>query len=120
MGLTITPDTLPKLLNAISRRLDDLENTSPLGASSATAGTSKWKDGSEVDQVVVGLQSDGSYGVWLGSGGTAKLAASGTLSLPDHSASNVPTCSPNGVKIWVQATDPGGAAANGDIWINTT
>jgi hypothetical protein len=34
---------------------------------------------------------------------------------------NVPTTpSANGVKIWIQTTDPGASAANGDIWINTT
>lgn len=127
MPLTITPDSLAKLLGQITRRLADLENTSPLAAGSSTAGTTRWKDGSAVDQVVIGLESDGSYGVWVGSGGQIKLAAAGNLtitgalSIPDHNAfANVPTTAQNGVKIFIQTSDPGAAANNGDIWINTT
>lgn len=127
MPITLTPDKVSKMLVNLARRVATLENTSPLGAGSATAGTTRWKDASAVDQVIVGLESDGSYGVWVGSGGQIKLAATGNLtitgalSIPDHNAfANVPTTAQNGVKIFIQTSDPGAAANNGDIWINTT
>lgn len=48
------------------------------------------------------------------------LSANGGISAPDHNGSqNVPTA-PAGTKIFVQTSDPGGAANNGDVWINTT
>lgn len=140
MPLTITADTLPKLFDLINRRLEVLENTSPLGAASATAGTSRWKDASAADQIVIGLESDGTYAVWVGAalkiqatGPNAgqilglvalslsgPLSANGGISTPDHNGSqNVPTA-PVGTKIFVQNSDPGAAANNGDIWINTT
>jgi len=139
MAVTPTPDTLLKMLRELHRRVDDLEDTSPLAAGSATAGTTRWKDGNATDQIIVGLESDGTYAVWIGAvkiqatGPNANsilglvaltlsglLTANGGISVPDHNLStNVPTLGGGtGAKVWVQSTDPGGAASNGDVWFD--
>lgn len=51
------------------RRLERLERTEDLGRSSTNGGTTRWKDTNGNDQVVIGLQSGGSYGITMGPGG---------------------------------------------------
>lgn len=147
------PDDLYRALDDILARLHRLETGDRLHLAATNAGTTKWKDASGTDQIIIGQESDGTYAVWVGtslkiqatgpsagqilglvisaiSGALAVsgllsanggLAVTGALSTSDHNASsNVPTVSPDGVKIFVQTTDPGAAANNGDIWINTT
>src|SRR5262249_30300882 len=48
----------------------------------------------------------------------ASVSSSGSLSAADHNASsNVPTLGGgNGAKLWIQSSDPGGSASNGDLW----
>lgn len=50
---------------------------------------------------------------------TGFMTLAGGLSIPNNSSNTVPVLgSANGARIWIQASDPGGSASDGDIWFS--
>lgn len=125
---------LQDLRTEFDRRL----RASHLGHMTARGGTSRWATASSGSvHTSVGDLGDGTNGLSTtgrvtaaGAVSGASVAASGgvsaggavsagtSLTAADHNAgSNVPTLGGgNGAKIWIQASDPGASAANGDLW----
>lgn len=102
-------EAIQSLSADVERRL----RATHLGRMTARGGGSQWADTAGSVHTVVGDLGDGTVGL-----NTDGRVAAGGLSTADHnSATNVPTLGGgNGAKVWVQSSDPGGAAANGDLW----
>jgi hypothetical protein len=63
MPRILHPDDVMSILDGVLRRLERLERTESLGKAATQGGTTRWQDTGGVDQVVVGLLDDATYGV---------------------------------------------------------
>lgn len=73
-------ETLAALVDDLDARLRRLEGTSTIATASTSGGTTRWKDTASpaLDQIVIGQQSDGTYAIWVGTGGNQlKIVATG-------------------------------------------
>ncbi len=80
MTKILQPDDMGTALAEINRRLDRLERTETLGKATTQGGTTHWQDSNGVDQIVVGKEADGTYGVWVN--GIKLLSATNVVLAP--------------------------------------
>jgi hypothetical protein len=74
----------------LQTRVFKLEHETTLGSSSCRAGTTRWKDSGGVDQVLVGLLPDGTYGILVPAGTTqGPITSSGEVKGTDFKATGV-------------------------------
>lgn len=78
MAPVLLPDELGRTITALDDRIKRLERSSNLGMGASTAGTTVWQDANGATQVSIGLEPDGTYAVWIGTGANQiKLQATG-------------------------------------------
>lgn len=127
-----TPQDAWQATSDLATEVERRQRATHLGHMTARGGAARWAGSDGTTHVTVGDLGDGTNGLStdgrlaasgaVAAGGAlsgASVASSGALSAADHQAgSNVPTLGGgNGAKLWVQSGDPGGAAANGDVWV---